>query len=80
MLATVQANDLVNVLAKSQLHEVYSPTVVAGVLEEAARQSADVLVVVARRHSLLGSLFHSSVTARLIQESPIPVLVLPAAY
>ena len=79
VLATVQANDLVNVLAKSQLHEVYSPTVVAGVLEEAARQSADVLVVVARRHSLLGSLFHSSVTARLIQESPTPVLVLPAA-
>ena len=78
VLETVRANDLVNAFAESRLHEVYSPTVVAGVLEEAARQEADVLVVVARRHSLLGSLFHGSVTARLLQESPIPVLILPA--
>ncbi|WP_310394180.1 universal stress protein [Hymenobacter sp.] len=78
VLATVRANDLVNVFAESRLHEVYSPKVVAGVLEEAARQEADMLVVVARRHSLLSSLFHSSVTARLIQESPIPMLILPA--
>lgn len=78
VLETVRANDLVNVLAESRLHAVHSPTVVDGVLAEAARQQADLLVVVARRHSLLGSLFHRSVTARLIQESPIPVLVLPA--
>ena len=78
VLETVRANDLVNAFAESRLHEVYSPTVVAGVLEEAARQEADVLVLVARRHSLLGSLFHSSVTAQLLQESPIPVLILPA--
>jgi len=45
---------------------------------QAARREADMLVVVARRHSLLGGLFHSSITAQLIQESPIPVLVLPA--
>ena len=78
VLETVRANDLVNLFAGSQLHAVYSPTVVAGVLEEAARQEADMLVLVARRHSLLGSLFHSSVTAQLLQESPIPVLILPA--
>ena len=78
VLETVRANDLVNVFAESRLHEVYNPTIVAGVLEEAARLKADMLVVVARRHSLLGSLFHSSVTAQLIQESPIPVLILPA--
>ena len=78
VLETVRENDLVSVFAESRLHEVYSPTIVAGVLEEAARQEADMLVLVARRHSLLGSLFHSSVTAQLIQESPIPVLVLPA--
>ena len=36
------------------------------------------VVVVARHHSVLGGLFHHSQTARLIQESPIPVLVLPA--
>ena len=79
VLETVRANDLANGFAESRLHEVYHPAVVAGVLGEAARQKADLLVVVARRHSLLGSLFHRSVTALLIQESPIPVLILPAA-
>ena len=78
VLDTVRANDLVNTFADSRLHEVYNPTVVAGVLEEAARQEADMLVVVVRRHSLLGSLFHSSVTAQFIQESAIPILLLPA--
>ena len=78
VLDTVRANDLVDELSISQLHEVYHPTVVGGVLEEAARQQADMLVVVARRHSLLGGLFHDSMTARILRESPIPVLVLPA--
>lgn len=78
VLETVQANALVNGFAESQLHEVYHPALVAGVLGEAARQKADLLVVVARHHSLLGSLFHRSITALLIQASPIPVLILPA--
>ena len=78
VLETVRANDLVSTFAESRLHEVYHASVVAGVQEEAARQEADVLVVVVRRHSLLGSLFHRSVTAQLIQESAIPVLLLPA--
>ncbi|SFP89629.1 universal stress protein [Hymenobacter arizonensis] len=78
VLETVRDNDLVSLFAESQLHEVYSPTVAGGVLEEAARQEADMLVVVVRRHTLFGSLFHRSVTAQLIQESAIPVLLLPA--
>ena len=78
VLETVRANDLVSLFAASRLHEVYSPTVVGGVLEETARQEADMLVVVVRRHTLLGSLFHRSVTAQLMQESAIPVLLLPA--
>jgi len=78
VLETVRANNLVDRFAESRLHEVYHPAVVAGVLGEAARQKADLLVVVARHHSLLGSLFHRSITALLIQESPIPVLILPA--
>ena len=78
VLETGRANDLVSTFAESRLHEVYNSTAVAGVLEEAARQDADMLVVVVRRHSLLGSLFHRSVTAQLIQESAIPVLLLPA--
>ena len=78
ILRTVAASDLTGALPPSQLHEVYHHSVVGGVLAEAARQDADLLVVVARRHSLLGSLFHRSVTAQLIERSPIPVLVLPA--
>ena len=78
VLETIRANDLVSTFAESRLHEVYHSTVVGGVMAEAARLEADVLVVVVRRHSLLGSLFHSSVTAQLIQESAIPVLLLPA--
>ena len=49
-----------------------------GILQEAAGQRADMLVVIARRHSLLGGLFHRSATAQLLRESAIPVLVLPA--
>ena len=79
-LETVRANDLVNTFANSRLHEVHHAAVVGGVLEEAARLEADVLVVVVRRHSLLGSLFHRSITAQLIQESAIPVLLLPAEH
>jgi nucleotide-binding universal stress UspA family protein len=78
VLDSVRANDLVNDLEDNSLHQVYQNTVVGGVLQEAARQQADVLVVVARRHSLLGGLFHRSVTAQLLRESVIPVLVLPA--
>ena len=79
VLETVRANDLVNNFEESRLHQVYGPTVAAGVLAEAGRQGADLLVVVARRHSLLGSLFQESVTAELIRESSVPVLLLPAA-
>ncbi|TDN39401.1 universal stress protein [Hymenobacter sp. UV11] len=78
ILRTVAANDLTEELPPSQLCEVYNHSVVGGVLAEAAQQDADMLVVVARRHSLLGSLFHRSVTAQLLERSPIPVLVLPA--
>lgn len=78
VLGTVRENDLVDALADSSLHRVYYPTVVEGLLQEAARLEADLLVVIARPHGFFGRLFHESVTARLLRESPIPVLVLPA--
>ena len=78
VLGTVRENDLVDALADSSLHRVYHPTVVEGLLQEAARLGADLLVVVARPHGFFGRLFHESVTARLLRQSPIPVLVLPA--
>ena len=79
VLDTVCSNDLVNELTKSSLHQIHRNTVVGGILQEAAGQQADMLVIIARRHSLLGGLFHRSVTAQLLRESAIPVLVLPAA-
>ena len=78
LLGTVRENDLVDALPDSCLHQVYQATVHSGVLEEAAQLNADMLVIVARPHSWLGGLFHASVTARLLRESPVPVLVLPA--
>ncbi|WP_190923768.1 universal stress protein [Hymenobacter armeniacus] len=79
ILRSIRQNNLVDDgPALDRLHELSRQRIAGGVLEEAARQEADLLVVVARRHSLLGSLFHRSVTAQLLQESPIPVLLLPA--
>ena len=78
VLDTVRTNDLVSELAEGSLRQVYQNTIVGGILQEAAGQRADMLVVIARRHSLLGGLFHRSATAQLLRESAIPVLVLPA--
>ncbi|WP_147320836.1 universal stress protein [Hymenobacter lapidiphilus] len=78
ILGTIAANDLADEAAFGQVAEVADLSAVDGVLAEADRQQADLLVVIARRHSLLGSLFHHSVTGQFIERSTIPVLVLPA--
>ncbi|GAB3857940.1 hypothetical protein GCM10028822_32450 [Hymenobacter terrigena] len=78
VLADLYKHGMLKEVEASRVHRVQQPTVVGGVLQQAADIEADILVVVARRHSLLGGLFHRSVTAQLIQASPIPVLVLPA--
>ena len=59
-------------------HMVYHSHAAEGILQGANELNADMLLVVARRHSLLGSLFHRSVTAQLIGESSLPILLLPA--
>ncbi|NVO85739.1 universal stress protein [Hymenobacter terrestris] len=78
ILETLAANNLADEAAFDQVSEVADLSAVDGVLAEAARQQADLLIVIARRHSLLGSLFHHSVTGQFIERSLIPVLVLPA--
>ena len=78
VLQTIYANNLVDSSNAPPLHQVRQATAAGGILQEATRLRADLVVVVARRHSLLGGLFHDSVTARLLRESPIPVLLLPA--
>ena len=49
-----------------------------GLLTALGQTDAQLLVLVARERSFLGGLFHRSVTSRLLAESPVPLLVLPA--
>ena len=49
-----------------------------GTLQAIDTLQADWLVVLAREHSVLGSLFHRSITNRLLLRSPVPVLAVPA--
>jgi nucleotide-binding universal stress UspA family protein len=78
-LRAVQASGLVEGLPTPELrgyqHEHYEQ----GVLAAALDTRADLVVVLARQRSYLGDLFHSSVTAQLLQTCPVPVLVLPTA-
>jgi nucleotide-binding universal stress UspA family protein len=57
---------------------VYHSHTAEGIMQGAAELQADMLVLVARRHSLLGSLFHRSVTANVLGETSLPMLLLPA--
>ncbi len=78
-LRAVQASGLVDGLPVPELrgyqHEHYEQ----GVLAAALDTRADLVVVLARQRSYLGDLFHHSVTAKLLETCPVPVLVLPTA-
>ena len=50
----------------------------AGILQAATQTQADLLVVITRRRSFLGQLFHRSVSAQVVLHSAVPVLLLPA--
>ncbi|WP_400191600.1 universal stress protein [Hymenobacter sp. B81] len=52
--------------------------VAEGILQAARGGEYELLVLVARRRSFWGQLFHRSVTARVLLGSPLPVLLLPA--
>ena len=49
-----------------------------GLLTAIGQTDAQLLVLVARQRSFLGEMFHRSVTSRLLAESSVPLLVLPA--
>ncbi len=78
-LRAVQASGLVEGLPTPELrgyqHESHAQGVLAAVLDT----QADLVVVLARQRSYFGELFHRSVTAKLLQTCPVPVLVLPTA-
>ena len=48
-----------------------------GVLAAVQDTQPDLVVLLARKRSFLGELFHRSVTARVLARCPVPVLVLP---
>lgn len=75
---SVCASGLASDLTSTDVHELKYPSVAEGILQAGHELRADMLVLIARRHSLLGSLFHRSVTAQVIRESQLPILVLPS--
>lgn len=65
----------------ADLLTVHTRTVTAAHPAEGILQLApeyDMVLLIARRRSFLGQLFHHSVTAEVLRRSPVPVLVLPA--
>ncbi len=60
------------------LRQVVAASPAEGILATARPAEYDAVVILARRRSVLGQLFHHSVTAQVLLHSQIPVLVLPA--
>lgn len=65
-------------LAPPSMTQVVAANPAEGILAAAQAADYDAVVMLARRRSVLGQLFHSSVTAQVLLHSTIPVLVLPA--
>lgn len=77
LASVVRTGLTLNLPAVTTTHVCHAePT--TGILQAVAEQRADMLAVVARPHTLLWSLFRQTVTAQLVLQSPVPVLVLPA--
>ncbi|RFP64990.1 universal stress protein [Hymenobacter lapidiphilus] len=62
--------------AAPQLYDNDDPA--ATILRAQAELQADLLVLIARPRSFLGRLFHRSITAQVLRDCPVPVLLLPA--
>ncbi|TGE29426.1 universal stress protein [Hymenobacter metallicola] len=79
-LHSVQAAGLLqDVATPVRTRGVRNLDIAKGIEQVAHTIHADLLVVIARRHSVLGRLFHRSITAQLIRQSQLPVLALPTA-
>ncbi|AMR25578.1 hypothetical protein A0257_23110 (plasmid) [Hymenobacter psoromatis] len=76
-LRAVQDSGLVAGLPIPKLRGYNQDDYAEGVLDAVRDTQADLVVVFARQRSYLGELFHHSVTARLLADCPVPILVLP---
>lgn len=78
-LRAVQGSGLVTGLRTPELRGYEADSYPEGLLAAVQDTGADLLIMLARQRSYLGELFHRSVTARLLLQCPVPVLVLPTA-
>jgi nucleotide-binding universal stress UspA family protein len=79
LLRLAHTSGLAAGLTAEQVHLVPETTSIAADIQRiCAERNTDLLVLIARPHHFLDGLFHRSVTAQLIQESAIPVLLVPA--
>lgn len=76
-LRAVQDSGLVAGLPIPELRGYTQDTYAEGVLDAVRNTQADLVVVFARQRSYLSEIFHHSVTARLLADCPVPILVLP---
>lgn len=79
VLRAVQRGGLLPTDAEVEYHQPLADAAEDGLLTTAAARGANLLVLLARRRSFLGQLFHRSVTARVLRRAPLPVLLLPVA-
>jgi nucleotide-binding universal stress UspA family protein len=77
-LDTVERTGLLADLAPAHTRIVVNADPAAAIVAAAHPDDFDAVVVVARSRSVLGRLFHHSVTAQVVLHSALPVLVLPA--
>ncbi|GAB3857928.1 hypothetical protein GCM10028822_32420 [Hymenobacter terrigena] len=77
-LESVRQTGLLLDLPPAHARSVTNASPTRGILQLAQPHDFDLLVVIARERSFLGKLFHRSVTAELLLDSALPVLVLPA--
>ncbi|MBD2714554.1 universal stress protein [Microvirga sp. STR05] len=77
-LRAVQASGLTEGLPVPELRGYEQTDYAAGLLDAIRDTQADMVLLMARQRSYLSELFHQSVTARLLERSPVPLLLLPA--
>ncbi|OGX85220.1 hypothetical protein BEN47_02560 [Hymenobacter lapidarius] len=73
----VLSSRLLDGLPAPELHKYEYGNYAHGLLAAVQDTRADLIVLLARQRSYFSELFHRSVTARLLQTCPVPVLVLP---
>ncbi|MBC6990541.1 MULTISPECIES: universal stress protein [Hymenobacter] len=76
-LHQVKVNGLADAASHTTLEVVKHAFPVHGILKAVTQTGAEMVVLLARRRSFLGAMFHRSVTNRLLSTCPVPMLVLP---